>query len=190
MSDTKRKLDVGCGDNKRDGYIGMDIVPLDGVDIVHNMNDVPWPVSENEFDEFVFDDVLEHSSNFLGILEEVYRAGKSGAVVKISVPHFSSDNMYSDPTHTIFFSSRSFNYFDKSLGYKHSFYLQSVNFKIRRVHLSFREYFVQDERPTFNPFRWIGIEWLVNRFSRVYERFFCWMVPVAEIYYELEIVKD
>ncbi len=168
----------------------MDIVPLAGVDIVHDMNETPWPIAENEFDEFVFDDVLEHSKNFLGILEEVYRAGKNGAVVKISVPHFSSDNMYSDPTHTIFFSSRSFNYFDKSLNYKHSFYLQSVNFKISRVHLSFREYFTQAGRSAFNPFKWLGIEYLVNRYSRIYERFFAWILPVAEIYYELEIIKD
>lgn len=64
------------------------------------------------------------------------------------------------------------------------------NFKIKKVHLSFREYFTHDERKTFfNPFKWIGLEWLINKFSRIYERFFCWILPVGEIYYELEIVK-
>ncbi|MEE9448697.1 MAG: hypothetical protein V3V72_01500 [Ignavibacteriaceae bacterium] len=185
-----KKLEVGCGDHKREGYIGMDIVPLAGVDVVHDMNKIPWPFAQSEFDEIVFDDVLEHSNNFLGIIEEIYRVSKNSCIIKISVPHFSSDNMYSDPTHTTFFSSRSFNYFDKSLGYKHDFYLQNVNFKIRKVHLSFREYFTQTKRPFFNPLKWIGIELLINKFNRIYERFFCWILPAAEIYFELEIVKD
>ncbi len=185
-----KKLEVGCGDHKRKGYIGMDIVLLAGVDVIHDMNKIPWPFAQNEFDEIVFDDVLEHSNNFLGIIEEIYRVGKNSCIIKISVPHYSSDNMYTDPTHTTFFSSRSFNYFDKSLGFKHNFYLQNVNFKIKKVHLSFREYFTHDERKTFfNPLKWIGLEWLINKFSRIYERFFCWILPAGEIYYELEIVK-
>lgn len=98
--------------------------------------------------------------------------------------------MYSDPTHTIFFSSRSFNYFAKSLGYKHNFYIKDVDFKIKKVHLSFREYFIYNKKkPFFNPLKWIGLEWLINKFNRIYERFFCWMIPVREIYYELEIIK-
>jgi len=185
------KLEVGCGDNKRKGYTGMDIVALDDVDIVHDMNSIPWPFDDNQFEEIILDDVLEHSNNFLGIIEEIYRVGKNGCTVKISVPHYSSDNMYTDPTHTTFFSSRSFNYFDKSLGYKHNFYLQNVNFKIRKVRLSFREYFTHDvKKPFFNPLKWIGLEWLINKFSRVYERFFCWILPVGEIYFELEIIKN
>ena len=139
-------LEVGCGDRKRSNCLGMDIIKLPGVDIVHDMNIVPWPLDDNQFEEIIFDDVLEHSKNLMGILSEVYRVSKNGAIIKISTPHFSSDNMFSDPTHTIFFSSRSFNYFDKSLSYKHSFYLKEVNFKIIERHLSFREYFTYDGR--------------------------------------------
>ena len=185
-----RKLEIGCGDNKRAGFTGMDIVTLEGIDIVHDMNEVPWPLEDNLFEEIVLDDVLEHSKNFLGVLKELYRVGSDGCIVKISVPHFSCDNMYSDPTHTIFFSSRSFTYFDKSLGYKHNFYIKDVDFKIKKVHLSFREYFIYNKKkPFFNPFKWIGLEWLINKFNRIYERFFCWIIPVGEIYYELEIIK-
>jgi len=186
----KDKLEIGCGDNKRIGFTGKDNVPIKGIDIEHDMNDIPWPFNDNLFEEIVLDDVLEHSNNFLGVLKELYRVGNDGCIVKISVPHFSSDNMYTDPTHTTFFSSRSFNYFDKALGYKHNFYIQDVNFKIKRVHLSFREYFTHDgNKPFFNPLKWIGLEWLINKCSRIYERFFCWILPAGEIYYELEIVK-
>ena len=184
------KLDVGCGSRKRHGFSGMDIVALEGVDIVHNMNIAPWPVEDHTIEEMIFDDVLEHSKDFLTILQEVYRVAKPGCIVKISVPHFSSDNMYTDPTHTTFFSTRSFNYFDKSLNHKHGFYLQNVNFKIKRAEIHFIEYFIHDSAtPKFNPFKMVGIQYLVNKFPRVYERFFTWIFPAAELYFELEVVK-
>lgn len=186
-----RKLEVGCGDRKRSGYMGMDVVKLQGVDFVHDMNIAPWPFEDNSFEEIIFDDVLEHSKNLLGILSETYRVAANGAVIKIASPHFSSDNMYSDPTHTIFFSSRSFNYFDKSLNYKHSFYLPEVNFKIVKTYISFRHYFMFDgKKPFFNPLKWFGIEYLINKNKRIYERFFCWILPAAELYFELRVIKN
>ncbi len=39
-------LDVGCGAYKRHGSIGMDIRPLEGVDIVHDINQFPWPIPD------------------------------------------------------------------------------------------------------------------------------------------------
>jgi len=186
-----RKLEVGCGNSKRKGYIGMDIANLDGVDIVHDMNIAPWPFENDTFEEIIFDDVLEHSKDLLVVLSEVYRISKNGCKIKISVPHFSSDNMYTDPTHTIFFSSRSFSYFDKSQNPKHGFYLPQVNFKVKKTYLSFREFQTHeaDNKP-FNPFRLLGIEFLINKNKRVYERFFAWILPCAEIYFELEVIKS
>ncbi|MGE5411744.1 MAG: class I SAM-dependent methyltransferase [Clostridiales bacterium] len=185
-----KKLEVGCGRDKRAGYIGMDIVKLPLVDIVHDMNIAPWPFEDDSFDEIVFDDVLEHSKEFLVILTEIYRVAKNNAIIKISVPHFSCDNMYTDPTHTIFFSSRSFNYFDKSLNNRYGYYLRDVDFRICKVYLSFREYFTKEgEKKTSNIFRFIGLEYLINKYPRIYERFFAWILPVAEIYFELEVKK-
>ena len=185
-----KKLDVGCGSRKRRGFIGMDVVAIPGVDIVHDMNVAPWPVEGNTVEEVVFDDVLEHSKDFLTILSEVYRVSKNGCQVRISVPHFSSDNMYTDPTHTTFFSTRTFNYFDKSLGHKHGFYLSDVNFKIHRAEIHFVEYFIHDsESPKFNPYKLLGLQFLVNKFSRAYEKFFAWVFPAAELYFELEVIK-
>lgn len=38
------RLDVGCGSNKNPGFVGIDILPLPGVDIVHNIEITPWPL--------------------------------------------------------------------------------------------------------------------------------------------------
>ena len=183
-------LDVGCGSRKRGEFTGMDIISMDGVDIVHDMNIAPWPILDNSVEVMIFDDVLEHSKDFLTILKEVYRVSTNGCIVKIAVPHFSSDNMYTDPTHTTFFSSRSFDYFDKSKNHKHGFYLSEVNFKVTKAQIHFVEYFIHDTaKKKFNPFKYLGIEYLVNTFPRIYERFFAWILPAGELYFELKVVK-
>ena len=184
------KLDVGCGSRKRTGFVGMDVVSIPGVDLVHDMNVSPWPIQDNVVNEIIFDDVLEHSQDFLLILSEVYRIGKPGCVVKIAVPHFSSDNMYTDPTHTRFFSQRSFNYFDKSQNHKHGFYLSDVNFKVQRAEIHFAEYFIHDlASKKFNLTKILGLQFIVNKFPRIYERYLAWIYPASELYFEILVVK-
>ena len=39
-------LDIGCSDKKREGFLGMDCRPLGGVDIVHDIENIPWPVGD------------------------------------------------------------------------------------------------------------------------------------------------
>lgn len=43
-------LDVGCGPNKTPGAVGIDALPLEGVDVVHNLNQFPYPFESNHFE--------------------------------------------------------------------------------------------------------------------------------------------
>ena len=54
------KLDIGCGDNKQVGFVGMDIRELDGVDIVHNIEQFPYPLPDESCSMVVASHVLEH----------------------------------------------------------------------------------------------------------------------------------
>jgi len=54
------KVDIACGQNKREGFIGIDIAPAKEVDIVHNLNVYPWPFEDNEVDEFNCSHYIEH----------------------------------------------------------------------------------------------------------------------------------
>jgi predicted SAM-dependent methyltransferase len=45
------KLNLGCGKDIRKGWTNLDCVNLPGVDIVHNINYLPLPFNDNEFDE-------------------------------------------------------------------------------------------------------------------------------------------
>lgn len=53
-------LDVGCGAYKRKGSVGMDIRPLPGVDIVHDLNKYPWPIPDDVCGLITASHVLEH----------------------------------------------------------------------------------------------------------------------------------
>ena len=54
------KLDIGCGANKQEGFVGIDIRELPGVDIVHNIEQFPWPLPDKSVSMAVASHVLEH----------------------------------------------------------------------------------------------------------------------------------
>jgi len=196
MKNQKQKiiLDLGCGERKKHipgaTVIGIDKFKLSGVDIVHDLNNFPYLFSENEFDEIICDDVLEHLDDVVKVMEELWRIGKPGGVIKISVPHFSSDNYFTDLTHKHPFSSRSFDFFDPAYAGKvHQFY-SLVKFRIRKKIISFGEVLRSGRKHFPNLHKIFGIQWLVNKFPRVYEKFFAFIFPATELYFELVILKE
>src|SRR6185437_110980 len=54
------RLDIGCGINKMSGWVGMDRIDADGVDVVHDFMDFPWPFEDNSVAEARAEHVIEH----------------------------------------------------------------------------------------------------------------------------------
>lgn len=109
-----RILDLGCGNKKRSGAIGVDGNNRTAADVIHDLNTFPYPFPDSSFDEIYLDNVLEHLDNVLGVMEEVYRICANNAMVKVIVPYFRSPWACIDPTHQHFFTVNSFSYFDPS----------------------------------------------------------------------------
>ena len=126
-------LDLGCGINKYKGAIGVDWVKRDGVDVVHNLNTLPYPFSDNTFDLIVMDNSLEHLDDVVGVMEEVHRISKIGSEVRIMVPYFRSRWAFIDPTHKHFFTVDSFAYFDPTSVIHERFGLSDVKFEVISV---------------------------------------------------------
>lgn len=104
------KLDIGCGKNKKEGFIGMDQYPMDGVDIVCDIRKTPWKyIKDGQEVEIEADSIEEvHCSHFLEHLtqlermkffNELYRVMKAGAKATIITPHWASTRAYGDMTH-------------------------------------------------------------------------------------------
>lgn len=54
------KIDLACGDNKREGFFGIDIADIDSVDFVWDLNKYPWPIESNSVEELNCSHYIEH----------------------------------------------------------------------------------------------------------------------------------
>ncbi|MCD4486159.1 methyltransferase domain-containing protein [Chromobacterium vaccinii] len=97
------KLNLGCGHDKRPGFINVDSQAACQPDQVVDLERFPWPWADASVDEIVMSHVLEHlgadTDTYLGIIKELYRVCAPDARVAITVPHPRSDNYLADPTH-------------------------------------------------------------------------------------------
>ena len=111
-----RILDLGCGKNKVIGSIGLDNVPLDGVDIIHDLLSIPYPLKDNSFDKIYLRNVLEHFllEDINKILSECYRLLSPNGNLIITIPHAFSVAAYTDITHKSYFTFNSGKFFDKT----------------------------------------------------------------------------
>lgn len=81
-SGKKVRIDFGCGQNctkDQDGkYIGVDQVQLEGVDIVHDLTQFPYPFEDNSVDEIVSNHFVEHLGDSLrGTIKKYLKKSKS-----------------------------------------------------------------------------------------------------------------
>ncbi|MFA5422253.1 MAG: methyltransferase domain-containing protein [Phycisphaerae bacterium] len=105
-----KKLNLGCGSNIKPGWINLDCKDLPGVDVVHNIEDLPLPFGDNQFDVVRCDNVLEHIE-YINLLKDIHRILKPEGLLIVRVPHFTTRLNYSDPTHKKLFSIDTFNFF-------------------------------------------------------------------------------
>ena len=107
---TKEKLNLGCGTDIRPDYVNLDVAPLEGVDVVHDLDVLPLPFEDGSFSEILCLDVLEHV-DYPPLLKECLRLLRPGGRLVLEGPHYSSNNNYVDPTHRNRFSVKTFNFF-------------------------------------------------------------------------------
>ena len=118
------KLDIACGGSKKgEDWIGVDIANVQGVDIVHDLNQYPWPFEDNSIDEIHCSHYIEHiphdvknednRDGLIQFMDECYRILKPKGKMKIIAPYYSSMRAYGDPTHVRFISDMTFWYYNK-----------------------------------------------------------------------------
>lgn len=175
-----KKLDMGCGLRKRTDAIGIDKNPRSQADIIHDLDQFPYPFTDNEFDEVICDNVLEHLDDVIRVMEEIHRIVKPGGIVTIIVPFFTDRNAFNDPTHKHFFGTRSFDYLIEGLSL--SEYSYSIKkFQIRSM------IFDKDIKGGYWFDRWIRR--FANKHTDMYENRLAHIFPLKTLTFELEIVK-
>lgn len=107
------KLDLACGQTKKEGFVGVDIQPLIGVDVVCDLEVYPWPFPDDSVDEIYCSHYFEHTTDPMKFMNELYRIMKKGAKGTIMCPYYTSIRAWQDPTHKRAISEASFIYYNK-----------------------------------------------------------------------------
>lgn len=117
------QLDIGCGEHKQPGYVGLDIQPLEGVDIVHDWLNIPWPLPDACVLRAIASHVIEHVPRvlymeggtrwmFIDFMDEVWRVLHPEGQFALAFPYCISPGFYQDPTHVNPCNETTWLYFD------------------------------------------------------------------------------
>ena len=183
------KLNLGAGERTQPGFYNVDLVPLQGVDVVADLNLPLALIPDNCVTEIRSRHTLEHVRELLPLLAEIHRICVPDARIEITTPHFSNPLGYSDPTHLRFFGLYTFHYFcdaaDQPSRKVPGFYMperfrvESVRFNLMKRGIFDRIIHSVLQAAADRSFRFM--EW--------YERRLCWLFPVSSIQYVLRPKK-
>lgn len=95
------KLDIGCGKNKKPGFLGVDSIAFEGVDTVLDVSTGAWPWADDSVEEVHCSHFVEHltANQRVHFVNELSRVLVKGGKASIIVPHWGSNRAYGDPTH-------------------------------------------------------------------------------------------
>ena len=125
-----RELLLGCGNSRRkrfnaaepwDELVTIDHDPDCGADIVHDLEQTPWPLGEDEFDAVHAYCVLEHLGrqgdfrSFFATFTEIYRVLKPGGLLVGVCPSRLSKWAWGDPSHTRLVQPETFYFLDREM---------------------------------------------------------------------------
>ncbi len=175
-----RTLDVGCGINKYPSAIGIDRNPATKADVLCDLDRIPYPFADNSFDQLRAIHVIEHVSDVIRSMEEFHRLVRHGGRVHIETPHYTDFSSFCDPTHRWHLNTFSFRYF----GENHAGFGYYSRCKFREISLRVK---------LLAFWRWLGFEFLVNRFPRYrrfWEHYLCYVVRGKAMEFEFEVIKE
>ncbi len=111
----KVKLNLGCGTDYKKHWINIDKGDCK-CDVQHDLEQFPYPFDNDSVDKILLQHVFEHidPKNFYNTMKELYRICKNNAIIEIISPLAGTDNYFTDPTHKMPLTQRTFDFFDPS----------------------------------------------------------------------------
>ncbi|NCN98891.1 hypothetical protein COU62_03970 [Candidatus Pacearchaeota archaeon CG10_big_fil_rev_8_21_14_0_10_35_219] len=159
------KLNLGSGDDIRPGYVNVDFEKFKGVDKIWDLNKIPYPFKDNQFNEIIMKNLLEHLDDAYKVMLEIHRISKKGALIHIRTPHFSSNNAWGDLQHKRGFNSETFK--NSNMSDKFEILAQRITFP----HIRFFMRSLAKINPVF------------------YEKHFAYIFPAVDLVTKLRVKK-
>lgn len=165
------KLNIGSGDEYREGWINLDIDPQWKSDILCDI-EKGIPLKDNSIDFVFIKHVLEHIDprKQAFIMSEIHRVCKNNAKIVIYVPYFSCSITYKTIDHISYMTYYTFDYVP-------GFNLVSKKLFFFRKSFGYESKIVTKIAYVINPI----LSFLPNLLPLIYERFFCWIFPMEEL---------
>jgi ubiquinone/menaquinone biosynthesis C-methylase UbiE len=173
-------LDLGCGNRKLPGAVGVDSLQLPAVDVVHDLSQFPWPFKDNSADLVFTNHFMEHTSNFVKTMEEVYRILRPGGRLVMQVPYFRSVDAFNDPTHTRFFSSHTLDYFIEDT--------KLFEYRYSKARFTQKGFWYGWPHPSKNPFK-RAFKNMIEKRHQAYDQYSSLIFPAKCLTWELEAIK-
>lgn len=107
-------LDLGCGENKQNGFVGIDKRPLNNVDIVHDLETFPYPLPDGICNTIIGSHIVEHINPkvMIDFMNELWRLLKVGGRLAFVLPYGVNHLFVGDPTHINPCNEFTWQYFD------------------------------------------------------------------------------
>lgn len=119
-------LVLGAGDRVNINAINLDRVKhREEIDVVWDLDNVPWPFKDNEFRFIEAVAVLEHLKiGLVAAMNECWRILKSGGGIYVKLPYWKHERSWEDPTHIRSYALRTMDWFDPDTdnGKRYGFY--------------------------------------------------------------------
>ncbi|MBU1197732.1 class I SAM-dependent methyltransferase [Candidatus Micrarchaeota archaeon] len=169
------KLNLGCGNVHKEGFINIDSEKTSAADQIVDLNRYPWPFPSNSIDVVYCSHFLEHVDEPVKAIEEIYRILKKNGGLEVIAPYYASPGAFYDLTHRSFFGYKTFDPFSDNREYN---YISKARFRIGKRKLVFSK-----------THHVLGVQAFANAFPRIYEDFMAMVFPAREIHFFMEAVK-
>ena len=150
------KLNLGCGSKILKDYVNVDKFEYYNPNVVHDLENTPYPFDTDSVDEIILSHVLEHIGQnpevFNNIIKEFYRICKNNSIIDIRVPHPRHDDFISDPTHVRPITILGLQLYDKKLNETWQknksantplALIHNVNFKIKDINYGLEKNYLE-----------------------------------------------
>ena len=102
------KLNLGAGNDIRDGFINIDVLPVSGLQVVRDFERYGLPFSESSMEYVYAHHVIEHLDDVGKVMNELWRVCCDDAIIEMTVPNLLDPHLLGDYTHRSFLSARAF----------------------------------------------------------------------------------
>ena len=128
-----KRLNLGAGEDIREDWDNHDYKKFNGINIVFDINSDQWPIEDNTYDYILCNHIIEHVQDIFKLFNNLHRIAKPNAIIKIEVPHYSTNFAFTQIDHKHYFGLDSLSILEET-----DFQNKTAPFKVKSQRILWR----------------------------------------------------